>query len=211
MTDEILVVGVGGLGKCMVLEALGRGLRVSVLVRNRTKLEADLGKEIDLQLSQITVGDALRPTVLDAAMAGVDVVLSGKGADPELAAALADAVKRNRVSKLCWPAGTTNVMAEDGITPNYNKLAHLGTWVERAFHAHAACIAAIRAADINHVIFCPGRMAGLGRRSPDVEASLRINRDSGPFVSYEDAAWVMLEAATTHEYDRQLVSAATTV
>jgi hypothetical protein len=38
---------------------------------------------------------------------------------------------------------------------------------------------------------------------------MRINRDAGPFVSYEDAAWVMLEAATTHDYDRQLVSGAT--
>ncbi|AGT04338.1 hypothetical protein cgp_0398 [Corynebacterium glutamicum MB001] len=31
------------------------------------------------------------------------------------------------------------------------------------------------------------------------------------YTSYEDAAWVMLESATTDKYDRQLVSVATNV
>lgn len=206
---NILIVGIGGLGKCMVQEALGRGLLVSVLVRDRTKLEADLGRDIVARLHKVTVGEGTQAKVLDEAMAGVDVVLSGRGADANLAAALAGAVKRNSVSKLCWPGGTTNVLASDGVTPNYKTLLHLGDWVEGAFRAHGACIEAIRTTGVNHVIFCPGRMAGIGHRSLDVRASVRINRDAGPFVSYEDAAWVMLEAATTSEYDRQLVSAAT--
>lgn len=63
-------------------------------------------------------------------MQGVDVVLSGRGADPVMAQAVAAAVRRNGVAKLCWPGGTTNVLAEDGITPNYLKLQHLGSWVE---------------------------------------------------------------------------------
>ena len=150
-----------------------------------------------------------QPAVLDQAMQQVDVVLSGRGADPQLAQALAAAVKRNDVGKLCWPAGSTNVMADDGVTPNYQRLLSLGSWVEGAYRTHGACIAAIRAADINHVIFCPGRMAGTGQRSADVARTVRINRDAGDFVSYEDAAWVILEAATTSTWDRQLISAAT--
>lgn len=193
----------------MVREALERHLRVSVLVRNEAKLEAELGQDIIKGLSKITVGDGTQPQVLDGAMTDVDCVLSGRGADPHLAQMLAAAVKRNGVEKLCWPGGTTNVLADDGVTPNYKRLLHLGGWVEGAYRAHGACIDAIRQAGIDYVIFCPGRMASIGRRSPDVRASVRINRDAGPFVSYEDAAWVMLEAATTSAFDRQLVSAAT--
>jgi len=52
-------------------------------------------------------------------------------------------------------------------------------------------------------------MKSLGRRIPDVRSTIRINRDGGPVVSYEDAAWVMIEAATTDAFDRELVSAGT--
>lgn len=206
---SVLIVGVGGLGKCMVHEALERGLRVSVLVRNRAKLEGELAEEIVAKFNKITVGDGTNAKVLDVAMPGIDVVLSGRGADPHLARELAAAVKRNSVNKLCWPGGSPNVMADDGVTPNYKRLLHLGSWVEGAYRTHGACIDAIHQADINYVIFCPGRMAGVGQRSPDVRASVRINRDAGSFVSYEDAAWVMLEGAITNTYDRQLISAAT--
>lgn len=206
---SVLIVGVGGLGTCMVREAVERGLRVSVVARSREKLQTALGPALEARLDRIVVGDGTDPQVLDDALSGVDVVLSGRGADPRLATALAAAVQRNGVAKLCWPGGTTNVLADDGVTPNYQRLLHLGSWVEGAYRVHGACIDAIRQAGINHVIFCPGRMGGVGQRSPDVRASVRINRDAGSFVSYEDAAWVMLEAATTHDYDRQLVSAAT--
>lgn len=206
---SVLIVGVGGLGQCMVHEALERGLRVSVLVRNRDKLAATLGDATMARLHTVTVGDGSDPATLDAAMHDIDVVLSGRGADPYLARALAEAVERHGGGKLCWPAGTTNVMADDGITPNYMRLRHLGSWVEGAYRTHGACIDEIRLTGIRYVIFCPGRMASTGRRSPNVCASIRVDRDAGAFVSYEDAAWVMLEAATTSTYDNQLISAAT--
>ena len=206
---SVLIVGVGGLGKCMVHEALERSLHVSVLVRNQAKLEAELGEETVANLIKITVGDGMDAKVLDEAMPGIDVVLSGRGADPHVARELAAAIKRHGVKKLCWPGGSTNVMADDGITPNYKRLLHLGGWVEAAYRTHGACIKAIRQVGINYVIFCPGRMGSAARQSRDVRSTMRINRDGGPFVSYEDAAWVMLEAATTDAYDRQLISAGT--
>lgn len=207
--NNVLIVGVGGLGTCMVREALDRGLQVSVLVRNADKLEDSVGAELKRRLSRVNVGDGTDPQVLDKALSGMDVVLSGRGADPQMAEQLAAAVKRNNVQKLCWPAGTTNVMADDGVTPNYKKLSHLGSWVEGAYKAHGACIEAIKQTGINYTVFCAGRMESVGKKSPDIQASVKINRDAGPFVSYEDASWVMLEAATTNTYDRQLVSAST--
>lgn len=206
---HMLIVGVGGLGKCLVAEALERGLNVSVLVRNRAKLENDLSPETMARLSRVIVGDGTDAGVLDDALSGIDVALSGRGADPLLATALAEAVKRNGVSKMIWPGGATNVMAEDGVTPNYKQLLHLGSWVEGAYRAHGASIDAIRNAGVNYMIFCPGRMGSTGKRSADVASSVRINRDAGPFVSYEDAAWVMMEGATTNRYDGELISAAT--
>lgn len=206
---SILVVGVGGLGTCVVQEALERGIRVSVLVRDRSKLEGSLDADTIANLDAVTVGDGTDPEALDQAMRGIDVVVSGRGADPLMAREVAQAVKRNHVKKLCWPAGTTNVMAEDGVTPNYVNLRFLGSWVEGAYRAHGACIDEIVKADINYVVFCAGRMAIVGRRSPGVQSSVRIDRDAGPFVSYEDAAWVMVEGATTATFDGQMVSAAT--
>lgn len=206
---NILIIGVGGIGKCMVEEALTRDLNVSVLVRRREKLEHDLDKASLSKLIKIYIGDASDAQTLDRAMQDIDVVLSGVGANPTLADTLSAAVKRNNVRKLCWPAGTTNVLADDGITPNYKMLRHLGSWVEQAYLIHGRCIDLIQKASINFVIFCPGRMAGSGHRSPNVQETIRINRDAGSFVSYEDAAWVMLEAATTNLYDRKLISAAT--
>lgn len=206
---RILIVGVGGLGRCLVQEALERGLSVSVLVRHREKLERELEVTVLSQLEKIHIGDGTDATALDSAMQGIDVVLSGRGAAPDLAEALATAVARNGVQKLCWPGGTTNVLADDGVTPNYKRLAHLGSWVEQAYITHGKCIEAIRQAGVNFVIFCPGVMKSKGQLSPDVKKTIRINRDAGPFVSYEDAAWVILEAATTTTYDQQLVSAAT--
>lgn len=206
---RLLVVGVGGLGTCVVSEALERGLAVSVVVRDEAALVQRISAATVDLLDTVIVGEGTNPDVLDTAMADVDVVVSGRGADLTLSRQLAAAVHRNQPTKLCWPGGTTNVLAEDGHTPNYKTLGHLGSWVNDAYAGHQACIDAIRDTGINYVIFCPGRMASTGYRSNDVRATVRINRDAGPFVSYEDAAWVIVEAAVTDTYDRQLVSAAT--
>lgn len=193
----------------MLHEALERGCRVSVQVRDRSKLESRVADDVLDRLEGVHVGDASDTTALDEAMTGADAVLSGIGAAPPVAASLAAAVGRNDPEKLCWPAGSTNVKADDGVTPNFETLRDLGSWVEGAYRAHQACIDAIRDTGINHVIFCPGRMSSVGQRSTGVRSTIRIDRDAGPFVSYEDAAWVMLEGALTDTYDRQLVSAAT--
>ena len=208
-TRHVLIVGVGGLGSHMVREALERGAQVSVVVRNKAKLDTRLDPETIGKLTFITVGDATDPATLDAAMQNVDVVLSGNGAHPKMAREMAAAVKRNGVQKLIWPAGGSNAMAEDGVTPAYKQYLDWWPGAEKVYRAHQACIDAIKETGINYVIFGPGRMATAGHRSPDVRSTVRINRVAGMSVSYEDAAWVMLEAAFTDTYDRELISAAT--
>lgn len=204
---ELLVIGVGGLGRCMVNEALARGQSVSVLVRNRDKLESQLGTDAVAELATINIGDATEPTTLDTALEGIDVVLSGRGADPTMARELAEASSRNEVRKICWPAGTTNVLADDGVTPNYKTLEANWPVAEQVYKTHKQCIDAIADSGVNYVFFCPGKMGPAGSRSDDIESTIRVNRDAGPFVSYEDAAWVMVEAALSTTYDRQKVSA----
>lgn len=210
-TPEILIVGVGGLGSAMIDEALKRGLSVSVMVRDESKLRERIAAEKLAKLKKIYVGDASDPETLDPAMQGIDVVISGRGAHLRMARELSAAVKRNGVKKLLWPAGGSNVMAEDGVTPLY--LKYLESWPDagQAYNAHKVCIDAIQSADINYMILCPGRMDAQGARSKLENRVVRVNRETGMYTSYEDAAWVMLESATTDKYDRQLVSVATNV
>lgn len=99
-------------------------------------------------------------------------------------------------------------MQEDGVTPNW--LAWKDTWppAERAFKAHGAAIAAIRDVGPNFIVFCPPMMGNKGAVSQP-PPTIRINRPSGQgFVSYEDAAWAMVEAAEASKYDGQLITAA---
>jgi Trk K+ transport system NAD-binding subunit len=103
---SVLIVGVGGLGKCMLSEALERGARVSLIVRDLAKVKDELGSEMLARVSKIIVGDGSQAALLDEAMPRIDVVLSGRGADSLLAGELAAAVKRHGVKKLCWPTDT---------------------------------------------------------------------------------------------------------
>jgi hypothetical protein len=105
-------------------------------------------------------------------------------------------------------AGETNVMQEDGGTPNW--LAWKDKWppAESAFRAHGAAIAAIRAVGANFIVFCPPAMDAKGAVSQP-PPTIRVNRPSGRmFLSYEDAAWTMVEAAAASQYDGQLITAA---
>lgn len=205
---SLLIIGVGGLGRCMVIEALERGLPVSVLVRDRDKLVDQLGAATVSRLTAVTVGDATDAGTIDIALQGIDVVLSGRGADPAVARSLADAAARNSTGKICWPAGTTNVLADDGETPNYRILLAQWPVAEEVFRTHQACIDAISGSGVNAVFFCPGRMGPAGHRSAGVKGTVVIDRAGGPFVSYEDAAWVMVEAAVTDQWDGLRISAA---
>ena len=104
-------------------------------------------------------------------------------------------------------------MSEDGVTPYYKELLTVYPPALEAFRAHGPCIDAIRESGVKHVIFCPGYMRSLGKKSENLPDSLniRINRPSGSFISYEDAAYVMVNAAETNDYDNELITASTTI
>ncbi len=80
--------------------------------------------------------------------------------------------------------------------------------------AHAPCIDALKASGSNFVIFCPGRMLPRGQVSVPPPTIMRRGDpkyDSKMhFVSYEDAAHAMLEAATVNDYDGTHIQAVTT-
>ncbi|ORY44376.1 NAD(P)-binding protein [Rhizoclosmatium globosum] len=185
---RVLVVGAtGGLGSQLTRESLSRGHRVSVLVRSPEKL----GHVHDTStLASVFTGDGLDADSLKTATQNIDVVLNGVGSRPEIALALANAVKANNLKKLVHIAGGTNVMEDDG--------------------THQAGIDAIRSTGVTYVVFCPGFMKSVGAKSAQPVA-VKVNRFAGDFVSYEDAASVMVNAAEQSVWDGQLITAATNV
>eukprot|EP01124_Arcella_intermedia_P019739 TRINITY_DN27066_c0_g1_i1.p1 TRINITY_DN27066_c0_g1~~TRINITY_DN27066_c0_g1_i1.p1 ORF type:complete len:212 (+),score=5.24 TRINITY_DN27066_c0_g1_i1:87-722(+) len=203
---RLLVVGAtGGLGQALAREALKRGHTVSVMVRSQEKLTEVFAKDT-ARFHGVHVGDGTDREAILAACGGVDVVLNSVGSRAEVAAALANAARDRGVRKLVHVAGATNVLGEDGVTPHWKQLS----WppAERAYHAHQAAIDAIVASGINYVVFCPAFMKSTGAASQPA-VPVRINRPSGGFVSYEDAAVVMVDAAEKGDWDRQLITAAT--
>ena len=208
---SILIVGAtGGLGKSLVQECLARGHSIAVLVRNKEKFERDYSNiNYVWPTSSIFVGDAASDDpIVKKACEGKDVVLMGIGAVEEIARVVAEESKATGVKKMVHVAGATNVMDADGVTPLWKKFAASWPPAERAFIAHGKCIDAIRKTGINHVIFCPAYMSSKEKKSSPV-AVPKINRESGNFVSYEDAAHVMVDAAEKSDWDGQLITAAT--
>ncbi|KAI9344052.1 hypothetical protein BDR26DRAFT_858078 [Obelidium mucronatum] len=204
---RVLIVGAtGGLGQQITHEALKRGHTVSVLVRSQDKL-----KELFSDLSpfaNIHFGDGTDAATLATATANTDFVLNAVGSRPEIALAVATAAKANQVSKLVHIAGATNVLAEDGTKLEWTNWTSRWSGAENAFKTHQAGIDAIKSTGINHVVFCPGFMKSVGAASvPPV--AVRVNRPSGDFVSYEDAAVVFLDAIEKNEWDGKLITAAT--
>lgn len=123
---------------------------------------------------------------------------------------IAEQCKAAAIPKFLFVAGGTNVLGPDG-QPNY--LRYVSSWAgaENAYKAHGSCIEAIRATGINYVVFCPGFMSAVGKKSLDLPSvlNIQVNRHSGDYVSYEDAAYVMVKAAQSSEYDGQLIAAST--
>lgn len=74
ISGTLLVVGAtGGLGKILVAQALQEGYRVRALARKPEKLKAEHPN------LEVFPGDVLQPDTLEAAVAGVDVVISALG------------------------------------------------------------------------------------------------------------------------------------
>jgi NAD(P)-dependent dehydrogenase (short-subunit alcohol dehydrogenase family) len=100
---DVLIVGAtGGLGKALVIEALLRGMEVSVLVRSEQKLNEELGDVVVNRLSAVHIGDAANQSC-SAFYAGKEVVFVAVGANASIAKAVSKACKENNVKKVCFP------------------------------------------------------------------------------------------------------------
>ncbi|KAI8614558.1 hypothetical protein BC830DRAFT_1126815 [Chytriomyces sp. MP71] len=206
---QVLVVGAtGGLGQTLVREALKRGHTVGVLVRSKEKLSDTFVTDEVARFAQVHISDGTDAATIASALKGVDVILNGVGSRPDVALALASAAKTANTKKLIHVAGSTNVLGEDGVTLEWKRWITRWSGAEAAFKSHQACIDAIAAAGVNYVVFCPSFMKSVGKVSTPPVA-VQVNRPSGEFVSYEDAAVVMVDAAEKSDWDRQLITAAT--
>lgn len=106
---KTLVVGAtGGLGQCLVREALSRGHAVSVLVRDRAKLSTVLGDDVIARIVSVHVGDAKDAAFTGGAAAGQDIVFGAQGGDKDFALAVAEGAKAAGAKKFVFVAGATN-------------------------------------------------------------------------------------------------------
>ena len=196
----LIIAASGGLGTNLVLEALARGHTVSVLVRNADKLPPDVRSK----LSNVHIGSGDDINAVKNALTGVDVVVSGAPANPHIAKTLAEQTKASSARKLVWVAGASNMLEADGT------LHHLsfGPGGQMYYDAHKPCIDAVAASGCKFVVFCPPLMGARGSKSsPLPSIAVRAHRGGSGFLSYEDAAWAMIEAAEVDEFDGQLITA----
>lgn len=210
---SLLIVGAGGgLGKALVREALSRGARVSVLVRSAAKYSGEAAAELP-NLAGVHEGSGSDAAAVAAAASasGASVVLGCLGGDGAFARGIAEGAVRAGVHKVVGVAGATNLMDDDGVTPLWIKWAAKWPPAESAYKAHGEAIAAYRAVAaanpaFKYTVFCPPYMAARGAAStPRLE--IIVNRPGADFISFEDAAAVMLEAAVSDKYDNSLITA----
>jgi putative NADH-flavin reductase len=204
---NVLIIGVGGLGKELVSELLERQFFVSTFVRSQEKLIAEIGDSVHGKLANSYVGDATDQEAVRKAATGKDVVFLGVGANLPIAKAVCAASKSAGVKKLIGVAGATNVLAEDGVTWDYVNWLKVWPPAEKAFQSHAPVIEEIRKSGIPFVILCPPLMKSKGSKSA-AGVNIRINRPGLPFLSFEDAAWAMAEAAVKSDFDGHCITAA---
>ena len=207
----LVIAAAGGLGRNVVLEALSRGHSVSVLVRSPAKLNEALGAEALARLAGVHAGDGASVADISAAAAGADAIISAGPPNPAAARALGEACKASATCrKAVWTAGASNILEADGVTMHHVAFGPQGL---NYFKAHAPCIEALIATEAPYIIWCPGYMKAVGRKSASPVA---ISTSAFPgsvksmdFVSYEDAANVIVRAVEVADFDNKHITALT--
>ena len=106
--------------------------------------------------------------------------------------------------------GASNLKSSDGTKFHWEEIISQYPQAENFYKAHAPCIEAIKSSGVKYVIFCPGYMKSVGYKSVP-SPKITIDRPAGGFVSYEDAAQVMIKAAEVTDYDNELIGSATDI
>jgi nucleoside-diphosphate-sugar epimerase len=205
---HILVVGAaGGLGRAIVRESLSRGHATSVAVRSREKLTGVLAAELPSLLAVFEGDAASSPAFSRAACAGVDTIICAAAPNPALARVLGETAAAAQ-ARVVWTAGSSNILEADGKTMHYKAFGPMG---EGFYAAHTPCIAALKATGATHIIWCPGLMKSKCAKSASPPPILLHAAPAGTapmdFISYEDAADVLLRAVETREYDNLHIAA----
>lgn len=81
---------------------------------------------------------------------------------------------------------------------------------EAFYRAHTPCIEAVKATGVTYIIWCPGVMKSGQRSSPQPRTLLRADPAglaAWDYISYEDAAQVIVSACEASEFDNQHISA----
>jgi putative NADH-flavin reductase len=205
----LVIAAAGGLGREVVREALLRGHAVSVLVRSPAKLQEALGGAVAAQLAGVHTGSGESAADVAAAAAGAHAIISAGPPIPAMARVLGEACRASATCKaVVWTAGASNLLEADGVTPHHLAYGPRGM---QFYSAHAPCIAALLETKAPFIIWCPGFMKALGKKSASpVAISTRAVPGSVKamdFVSYEDAANAIVRAVEVDTFLNEHITA----
>jgi uncharacterized protein len=206
MMKLLIVAASGGLGSRVVFEALSRGHSVSVLVRSQAKLEEVINSNT-LSKLKVFIGDATNKIVLEKAVFGNDAIISCGPSLPEMTRTLGEVCKASSsCKKVLITAGASNILEIDG------KSHHLrfGPQGNNFYNYHQPAIDALKATGATFTIWCPGLMKSGNKSLKEVQISNRAIVDgykSQDFITYEDAANVLIRAVESTDYDNEHIAA----
>ena len=202
MMKLLIVAASGGLGSRVVHEALARGHSVTCLARSKAKLIEAVGVDV-LPRIQFVIGDGTDRQAVEKAADGVDAIISCGPSLPSLAKTLGEVCKEsNQCKKVVITAGASNILEVDG-SSHHLRFGQEGTGF---FNYHAPAIEAFKATGVVYGIWCPGLMKPGKKSASEVKLSDRAIVDghkSYDFITYEDAANVIIRATESPEWNNQ--------
>ena len=188
---KLLILGAtGNMGQRLLAQGLARGHALTAFVRNRAKLEQQLGPSLPQGLT-VVEGNTDDAAGLRAAMAGQDVVINCAGyvADGPAFIALVDRVVTQAEAAL-GPGGRLWLFggAAGLDVPGTDLMGVDLPGVPALYRAHQTNVRRVAATRLDWSMMCPGPMVASadGRARTD----LRVSRDVWPFNPPGIARWL---------------------
>jgi uncharacterized protein len=188
---NLLILGAtGNMGQQLLAQGLARGHQVAAFVRNRAKLEQQIGAGAPANLS-IVEGDVNDAAALRAAMTGHNVVINCAGyvADGAAFTELVDRVVTQAESAL-GPGGRLWLLGGAAAldVPGTDIMGADLPGVPALYRAHQTNYRRVAASTLDWSLMCPGPM--VPSATGQARSDLRISKDVWPFPRPGYTRWL---------------------